>query len=166
MDEEARPAGYGGPLRQIVVAGLGREEPTFFLTNDRPERRTAREVIQRYAQRNLIENALGEDIKFFHLDCLSSGVRLNVDFDLTLTVVADLLYRMLGWRMKGFALASPQKLFRKFIDAAGIVEVTDEQVRVRLAKRAHNPLIREAGLCGLTSPVPWLGGRRILIDLP
>jgi hypothetical protein len=99
VDEETQPSGYPKKLRQIIVAGLGREEPTFFLTNDRPEKRTAREVIQRYAQRNLVENGLGEDIKFFHLDCLSSGVRLNVDFDLTLTVAADLLYRLLGWRL-------------------------------------------------------------------
>ena len=38
---------------------------------------------------------LGEQISFFHLDCLCSDVRLNVDFDLTLTVLADLLYRNL-----------------------------------------------------------------------
>jgi hypothetical protein len=166
VDEETQPGGYPGKLRQIVVAGLGREEPTFFLSNNRPEKQTAREVIQRYAQRNLVENGLGEDIKFFHLDCLSSGVRLNVDFDLTLTVVADLLYRMLGWRLKGFDRVSPQKLYRKFIDTTGSIEVKDDQVCVRLSKRAHNPLIKEAGLTGLTGPVPWLEGRPLFIDLP
>jgi hypothetical protein len=166
VDEEAEPDGYPGKLRQIIVTGLGREEPTFFMTNNRPEKRTAREVIQEYAQRNLIENGLGEDIKFFHLDCLSSGVRLNVDFDLTLTVVADLLYRMLGWRLKGFGRSSPQKLYRKVIDTSGSIEIEAEQVRVRLVKRAHNPLLKEAGLSGLTPPVPWLGGRPLFIDLP
>jgi hypothetical protein len=166
VDEETQPGGYGGKLRQIIVTGLGREEPTFFVTNNRPEKRTAREVVQRYAQRNLVENGLGEDIKFFHLDCLSSGVRLNVDFDLTLTVVADLLYRMLGWRLKGFGRTSPQKLYRKFIDTTGSIEIEDDLVRVRLSKRAHNPLIKEAGLAGLTPPVPWLADRRLLIDLP
>jgi hypothetical protein len=166
VDEEVEPAGYGGKLRQLIVRGLGREEPTFFLSNNRPEKRTAREVIQRYAQRNLVENGLGEDIKFFHMDCLSSGVRLNVDFDLTLTVVADLLYRMLGWRLKGFARVSPLTLYRKFIDTTGSIEITDKQVRVRLVKRAHNPLLKEAGLTGLTAPVPWLGDRPLLIDLP
>jgi hypothetical protein len=166
VDEEVEPGGYPGKLRQIIVTGLGREEPTFFMTNNRPEKRTAREVIERYAQRNLVENGLGEEIKFFHLDCLSSGVRLNVDFDLTLTVVADLLYRMLGWRLKGFDHSSPQKLYRKVIDTSGSIEIEAEQVRVRLVKRAHNPLLKEAGLTGLTGPVPWLGGRPLLIDLP
>ena len=166
VDEEAQPGGYPGKLRQIIVAGLGREEPTFFLTNNRPEKRTAREVIQRYAQRNRVEHGRGHDIKFFHLDCLSSGVRLNVDFDLTLTVVADLLYRMLGGRLKGFDRASPQTLYRKALDTTGSIEVEAEQVRVRLVKRAHNPLLKEAGLTGLTPPVPWLAGRPLLIDLP
>jgi len=166
VDEEAQLGGYPGKRRHIIVTGLGREEPTFFVTNHRPEQRTAREVIPRYAQRNLVENGLGEDIKFFHLDCLSSGVRLNVDFDLTLTVVADLLYRMLGGRLKGFDRASPQTLYRKALDTTGSIEVEAEQVRVRLVKRAHNPLLKEAGLSGLTPPIPWLAGRPLLIDLP
>src|SRR5262249_37606728 len=38
VDEEAQPGDYPGKLRQIIVAGLGREDPTFFLTNDRPQR--------------------------------------------------------------------------------------------------------------------------------
>ena len=90
-------------VRQLIVTGLGHESPTFFLTNDRPQPQTAREVIQTYASRNHVENQLGEQITFFHLDCLCSDVRLNVDFDLTLTVLADLLYRSLAERLKGFA---------------------------------------------------------------
>ena len=93
-------------------------------------------------------------------------MRLNVDFDLTLTVVADLLYRGLAERLKGFERASPQKVFRKFVDTTGSVEIGPEQIRVRLAKRAHNPVLKAAGLAGLTSPVPWLGGRPVLLDLP
>lgn len=166
VDEQTPLTGYQGTARQIIVRGLGRETPTFFLSNDRPERETAREVVQAYAQRNLVENDLGEKITFFHLDCLSSDVRLNVDFDLTLTVAADLLYRELGRRLKGFERASPQKLFRKFVDTTGSVEVEGGQVRVRLAKRAHNPLLKEAGLVGLTPPVPWWGDRPLLLELP
>jgi hypothetical protein len=166
IDEQTRLTGYEGSVRQIIVRGLGREEPTFFLCNDRPQRQTAREVIQAYAQRNLIEGSLGEQITFFHLDCLSSDVRLNVDFDLTLTVAADLLYRELARRLKGFAQTSPQKLYRKFIDTEGSVEVEPDQVRVRLTRRVHNPLLKEAGLTGLTPPVPWLGNRPVLLDVP
>src|SRR6202021_2204935 len=116
VEEWVKLDGYEGEVRQLVVTGLGHAAPTFFLTNDRPERQTAREVIQTYASRNHVENRLGEQITFFHLDCLCSDVRLNVDFDLTLTVVADLLYRCLGERLKGFSRTGPSKLFRKFVD--------------------------------------------------
>ena len=73
-------------------------------------------MIETYASRNHIEHSLGEKIRFFHLDCLSSEVRLNVDFDLTLTVAAAMLYQRLASRLKGFTESTPQKIFRKFVN--------------------------------------------------
>jgi len=166
VDERVRLDGYDGDLRQLIVTGLGHESPTFVLTNDLPKPQTAREVIQTYASRNHVENHLGEQITFFHLDCLCSDVRLNVDFDLTLTVLADLLYRSLAERLKGFARAGPARLFRKFVDTPGVIEITAEGVIVRLSKRAHNPLLKEAGMTKLTRPVPWLGDRSVQIVCP
>jgi transposase len=166
VDEWIQLDGYEGPVRQLIVTGLGHESPTFFLTNDRPQSQTAREVIQTYASRNHIENQLGEQITFFHLDCLCSDVRLNVDFDLTLTVLADLLYRRLAGRLKGFAETGPSKLFRKFVDTAGVVEIKAKGIIVHLNKRAHNPLLKEAGLTQPTQAVPWLGGRCVQLVCP
>jgi hypothetical protein len=166
VEEWVRLDGYEGTVRQLIVTGLGHETPTFFLTNDRPEPQTAREVIQTYASRNHVENRLGEQITFFHLDCLCSEVRLNVDFDLTLTVVADLLYRGLAERLKGFASASPYKVFRKFVDTPGSVRIMAEEIVVRLSKRAHNPLLKEAGLTQRTGAVPWLAGRCVRVECP
>jgi transposase len=166
VEESVHLDGYEGSVRQLIVTGLGHQHPTFFLTNDRPERQTAREVIQTYARRNHIENRLGEQITFFHIDCLCSDVRLNVDFDLTLTVVADLLYRGLAERLRGFSQASPYKLFRKFVDTPGSITVTQTEIVVRLSKRAHNPLLKEAGLTQPTEPMPWLGQRRIRLECP
>jgi hypothetical protein len=166
VDEWVQLDDYEGVVRQLIVTGLGHESPTFFLTNDRPQRQTAREVIQTYATRNHIENHLGEQITFFHMDCLCSEVRLNVDFDLTLTVLADLLYRRLADRLKGFSRAGPSRLFRKFIDTPGWLEITARGVIISLNKRAHNPLLKEAGLTEPTRPVPWLGGRSVRLECP
>jgi len=166
VDEWVKLDGYEGVARQLIVRGLGRESPSFFLTNDRPQVQTAREVIQTYASRNHVENQLGEQITFFHLDCLCSDVRLNVDFDLTLTVLADLLYRGLAARLKGFGQASPSRLFRKFVDTPGGIEITTDGVIVHLNKRAHNPLLKEAGLIETTGAVPWLGGRCVHMRCP
>jgi transposase len=166
VDEWVQLDGYDGAVRQLIVTGLGHESPTFFLTNDHPQPQTAREVIQTYAGRNHVENHLGEQITFFHLDCLCSDVRLNVDFDLTLTVLADLLYRRLAERLKGFGRAGPSKLFRKFVDTPGVIEITGKDVVVHMSKRAHNPLLKEAGLTEPTQPVPWLGGRSLHLHYP
>jgi transposase len=166
VDEWVKLDDYEGTVRQLIVTGLGRESPTFFLTNDHPQPQTAREAIQTYARRNHVENQLGEQITFFHLDCLCSDVRLNVDFDLTLTVLADLLYRRLAERLKGFSRTSPSHLFRKFVDSSGDIEITAQGVIVRLSKLAHNPLLKEAGLTKPTQPVPWLGGRSVRLVCP
>lgn len=166
VDEWIKLDGYEGTVRQLIVTGLGHESPTFFLTNDRPQPETARETIQTYASRNHVENQLGEQITFFHLDCLSSDVRLNVDFDLTLTVLADLLYRNLADRLKGFARTGPSRLFRKFVDTPGTIEITAKTIVVRLNKRAHNPLLKEAGLMQATRTIPWLGGRCVHLMCP
>jgi transposase len=166
VEEGVELDGYEGAARQLIVTGLGHESPSFFLTNDYPRAQTAREVIQTYASRNHVENQLGEQVSFFHLDCLCSDARLNVDFDLTLTVLADLLYRRLAERLKGFAQAGPARLFRKFVDTSGLIEITGSEVIVYLSKRAHNPLLKEAGLTRPTGPVPWLGGRTVRLECP
>ena len=166
VDERVRLDGDDGDLRQLIVTGLGHESPTVVVTNDLPKPQTAREVIPTYASRNHVENHLGEPITFVHLDCLCSDVRLHVDFDLTLTVLADLLYRSLAERLKGFARAGPARLFPKFVDTPGVIEITAEGVMVRLSKRAHNPLLKEAGMTKPTRPVPWLGDRSVPLVCP
>jgi transposase len=166
VDEWVQLDGYEGTVRQLIVTGLGHKHPTFFLTNNLPQPQTARDAIQTYASRNHVENKLGEHITFFHLNCLCSDVRLNVDFDLTRTVLANLLYRKLAERLKGFSRTGPSKLFRKFVDTSGDIEITEKGIIVRLSKRAHNPLLKEAGLTELTQPVPWLGGRSVRLVCP
>ena len=113
-----------------------------------------------------MENHFGEQITFFHLDCLCSNVPLNVDFDLTPTVLADLLYRKLAERLKGLNETGPSRLFRKFVDTSGDIEIRDKGIIVRLSKRAHNPLLKEAGLTEPTQPVPWLGDRSVHMVCP
>jgi hypothetical protein len=47
LEETVHLRGYEGPVRQIAVAGLGRDQPTLFLTNHFQE--TPRNVVIRYA---------------------------------------------------------------------------------------------------------------------
>ena len=159
-DEIIRLGDYDGQLRQIAVTGLGRERPTLFLTNHLTE--SPREIIMNYARRNGIEDGLGTNVNFFHMDNLSSEVRLNVDLDLTLTVIANSCYRWLADRLKGFQTAKPKQLSRKFIETSGEIEITPNRILlVTLDRRCHNPILREAALDKDSPPIPWLGGYRI-----
>ena len=73
-----------GPLRQLTIADLGHEQPTLLLTNQLT--RSAGPLIDRYAQRMLIENKISDGIDFFHMDALSSAVAMKVNCDLQLTL--------------------------------------------------------------------------------
>ena len=160
LEEEVTLPGYAGVLRQTAVTGLGREQPTLFLINhfDVP----AREVIMNYARRNGIEDGLGTNVNFFHLDCLSSEVRLNVDLDVTLTVIANGCYHWLAQRLKGFERAQPKQLYRKFVETGGRIEVLPNRViQVTFDRRCHNPILREAALDANGAPIPWLRNFRL-----
>ena len=105
---------------------MGREDPTLFLSNHFEE--TPRELIIRYAGRNRIEDGLGISVNFFHLDCLASEVRLNVDLDAALTVIANGCYRWLASRLNGFEKAAPKQLYRRFIETAGTVTIGEDRL--------------------------------------
>jgi hypothetical protein len=159
--EEVHPRGYEGPIRQVAVTGLGREEPTLFLSNDFEE--TPRNLIIRYAGRNRVEDGLGISVNFFHLDCLASEVRLNVDLDAALTVIANGCYRWLASRLHGFEKAAPKQLYRRFIETAGTVAIGEDRLTVTLDRRCHNPIVREAALDRDPLPIPWIGRRRLVL---
>ena len=163
LEEEISLDGYAGTLRQIAVAGLGREQPTLFLANH-PDA-TVREIVMNYARRNGIEDGLGTNVNFFHMDNLSSEVRLNVDLDVTLTVIANGCYRWLASRLKGFEKAKPKQLSRKFVETSGTIEVEpNRRLRVTFDRRSHNPILREAALDKDSRTIAWLKRYRLEFD--
>ena len=149
-----------GPLRQLTVTDLGHEEPTFLVTNQL--RRAASTLIERYAQRMVIENSIADGIDFFHMDALSSAVAMKLTCDLQLTLMASSLYRLLGAQVgRGYEVAKGRHIFRDFIDAVGLLTLSDDVIQVQYQKRAHNPLLIAAGLGTTDVPVPWLGNKRL-----
>jgi hypothetical protein len=146
----------GHTFRQLFVLDLGHEEPTILLTNDR--RTTPQKLLTRYAQRMLIENALSDAVRFFHMDALSSAVGLKVDFDMALLVIASGLYRLLAQQMRGYGDAQARHIFRDLIDTPADVTVSGREVRVRLHRRAHLPIILASGLLDAPVKVPWWRG--------
>ncbi len=107
----------------------------------------------------LIENAISDSVRFFHMDALSSAVGLKVDFDMALLVIASGLYRLLAGRMRGYADSQARQIFRDLIDMPTDVAVTDREVVVRFHRRAHLPIVLVSGLLDKPVKVPWFKGR-------
>ncbi len=152
----------GATLRQLFVLDLGHDEPTILLTNDRHS--SVAKLLTRYAQRMLIENALSDAVRFFHMDALSSTVGLKVDFDMALLVIASGLYRMLAQRMRGYADAQARHIYRDLIDSPADVSVSEREVHVHFHRRAHLPIIIASGLLDSSVCVPWWGNRTLRLS--
>jgi transposase len=149
-------------FRQLFIEDLGHEEPTILLTNQTTK--TVKRLIIRYAQRMLIENALSDAVRFFHMNALSSAVGLKVDFDLALLVIASGLYRRLANRMRGYADAQARQIFRDLVDLPATVRVTPTEVRVTLHRRAHLPILMASDLLAESPSVPWWNGARLILQ--
>jgi hypothetical protein len=145
--------------RQFFVTDLGHDEPTILLTNDNSS--TAKNLIARYAKRMLIENALADAVRFFHIDALSSSVGLKVDFDMALLVLASGLYRLMARRMRGYDDAQARQIFRDLINMPADVAITETDISVRFHRRAHLPIVLASGLFDKPVAVPWWSGHRL-----
>jgi hypothetical protein len=156
--------GISHPLRQIAIRNIGHDQPTLLITNDLTT--AAKDLFTRYAERMIIENELDNDISGFHLDALSSGLPLNVDVDTTLTVLAGNTYRLLARKLPRYELATPDRLWRHFLDNTGTVTVADDHVRVDLALRTYTPVLIDAGFPELDTAIPWWGGRSLRFGFP
>jgi len=151
-------------LRQIAIRNIGHDQPTLLITNDLTT--AAKDLFTRYAERMIIENELDNDISGFHLNALSSGLPLNVDVDTTLTVLAGNAYRLLARKLPRYELATPDRLWRHFLDNTGTVSVNHDHVRVDLALRTFTPVLIDAGFPELDIPIPWWEGRSLRFGFP
>jgi transposase len=152
-------------FRQLAVNGLGRDQATLILTNQHHS--TAKQLIERYGQRWGIENQLAEQIRAFHLDSLCSQVPLAVDFDVALTVLADIAYRRFARGLHAsYHKQTPDTIREYLIHGIGELHLTPNNVEVRLRRRTHTPALLEAGYQTRTVNVPWWGNRTISYSFP
>ena len=98
----------------------------------------------------LIENELDAYISGFGLNALSSAVSLNVDLDTTLTVVAGNLYRLFARKLPRYENATPDTVWRHFLDATGTLHITADAVTCALNLRSHHPVLIDAGFADWT----------------
>ena len=149
---------YGDqPLRQIFLKGRA-IKPSTILTND--FKLKAEDVIRKYAKRWLIENGISEQIHFFHLNRNCSGIVVKVDFDLTMSILAHNLYRLLACQLPGYSHNRAQTLFDTFIDNYGEVIVGDDVITVKMNRKRTLPLLRES-IPEVDETYQWLGSKKL-----
>jgi transposase len=154
----------GSVFRQLAVQ-LGRDQPTLILTNQ--TQLTPKQLIERYGQRWGIENQLAEQIRAFHLDSLTSQVPLAVDFDVALTVLADIIYRRFARGLHtAYRNQTPDTLRGYLIDGIGELRFTPGHIEIALRRRTHTPALLEAGYDNRQIQVPWWGSRTLSYNFP
>lgn len=151
-------------VRQIAATNLGHDQPTLLITNDLTS--PAKDLFARYAERMNIENELDAYIGGFHLDALTSGVSLNVDLDTTLTVIAGNLYRLLARQLPRYENATPERIWRHFLDTTGTLHITPDGLTCALNLRSHHPVLIDAGYADTATPIPWWNGRELRFQFP
>lgn len=155
----------GRTFRQLAVNGLGRDQATLLLTNQ--QKLTAKQLIERYGQRWGIENQLAEQIRAFHLDSLCSQVPLAVDFDIALTVLADIIYRRFARGLHtAYHNQTPDTIREYLTNGIGELRFSPGHVEVRLRRRTHTPALLNAGYQDRQIQIPWWGGRTLSYAFP
>ena len=83
---------------------------------------------------------------------------MKVDVDVQLTVMASSLYRILARRIGNRCeTRKPAQLFRKFVNAAATVDITESEIVASYERRACNRS-RSTQDCSRPPKGLWLGG--------
>jgi transposase len=154
--------GYEGQLRQIVVIGTGRENPMLIITNDFDT--PAKEIIETYALRWLVENNIQENVDFFNLNALSSPIIVKVDFDIAMTLIANTLYKILAGKFKLFEKAKPKTIYRNIVGGDAKIYFGANDLTVVFGKKSFNPLIMDWIDSVGQLKIPWMDNRFLQFD--
>ena len=153
--------GYDGDIRQVFIAPKGRIKPAIIITNDFAIKLEV--LVRKYSRRWLVEKDISEQIHFFHLNRLGSGIVVKVDFDLVMTILAHNLYRLFAQDCQGYSHCEAKTLFNKFILNAGDVKISDVDVTVALKKKRTLPIILELYSMEDSVAYQWLHNKRLRV---
>jgi len=146
--------GYEGNVRQVILKDHGREKPTFLVSND--FELDTRDIVKKYARRWLVEQEIAEQIVFFSLNNPSSSIVVKVDFDLTLSLLAHNLYKMLSNHLPGFENCTVATISRKFIENGAQIKIKGKELSVGLKKKTHLPILFSVPWMQSSTYIPWL----------
>lgn len=145
---------YKGEVREIIMTNHGHQKPAFLITNDLQA--NMKSLVEKYARRWLVEQEVAEQVAFFHINQPSSSIVVKVDFDLTLSLVAHNLYRLLARELPGFEHCTVETLCRNFLLNGARVDIKARQVLVQLKKKSHLPILLSTPWMKKTTHLSWM----------
>ena len=159
-EEKVQLKDYKGEVRQVSITGHGKIKPAIIITNDFSI--SIDKLIRKYTRRWLVEKTISEQIEFFHFNNVSSSMVIKVDFDLTMSILAYNLYRVMAMDMERYEHMTAQSIYEKFILNAGDISIDKKQITVMLKKKRSLPLILEKMKLYEGLKYPWLENKRII----
>jgi len=88
---------------------------------------------------------------------------IKVDFDLTMTILAHNLYRLLANELPGYTHLSANSLYDKFIYNAGKVKIDETTITVMVKKKRNLPALLSAMAPYQQCSIPWLNGKKLSV---
>jgi hypothetical protein len=161
-EEKVFLKGYDKEIRQIIITGNGKIKPAVIITNDFDL--TTEQIIRKYARRWIVEKSISEQIDFFHLNMVSSSMVIKVDFDLTMSILANNLYRLFALELERYSHLSVQSLYDKFVLNGADIIIQEDTITVQLKKKRNLPLILEVMQNYSRQKYPWLNEKNIIFE--
>jgi hypothetical protein len=152
---------YEGEVRQVAITNNGRNNPTFLITNDFKIK--TKDLILKYGQRWLVEQGISEQLEFFHLNKLGSSIIVKVDFDLTMSLLADTIYKLFSRQLSGFEHKKAKTIYRDFIKNHTRIKIdaVGKTVDICLNKKNHLPVLMSLEWFKNGVIIPWLNDFKI-----
>jgi DNA-binding transcriptional MerR regulator len=155
--------GYNKNIRQVAITGNGKIKPALIITNDLEINK--QKIIRKYAKRWLVEKTISEQVHFFHINKVSSSMVIKVDFDLTMTILAYNLYRLLARDLEGYEKLSAESIFTKFIRNSGSVDINESEINVNFKKKRNSPLLLTTLEKYKNYDFEWVHGKKINFEI-
>ena len=146
-------------VRQVSITGHGKIKPALIITNDFEI--PTNELVRKYSKRWIVEKEISEQIKFFHLNNVSSSMVIKVDFDLTMSILAHNLYRIIALNLEGYEHQCSRSTFEKFLRNSGTVEILKEEIVISMKKKRNLPAILTAMQKHENFKYDFLGNKRL-----
>ncbi len=87
---------------------------------------------------------------------------IKVDIDLIMTVLSHNLYRLLAINLPGYTHNTSATLFGKFLCNSGKIEITSEEIIIRMKKKRNLPALLTEMEKFKNITIPWMSNKKLI----